>query len=176
MSLILKKNQLSKNNKKYPITKKYEDGTTPLSKNDFVMFTTKYSEAYLHRLSTELINFAESPDAINIEKFLNFHRIPHKSFYEWVEKNKELKTAFEMAKSIIGCRREELALTGVHNATLSQFILPHYLHSYKSMLHERHKLQKEEANNPDIKIVMLEKFPKYLKKTAESSDDEDPTV
>ena len=59
-------------------------------------------------LALSLIEWAKQPDSINLNKFCALNSIPPSYITAWAKDSKNFSEAYELAKSYIGFRREEL--------------------------------------------------------------------
>jgi hypothetical protein len=81
-------------------------------KNPLEMKSVAISNETLERMAEDLVKWAIETDAIVISKFFLYKGISWQSFYRWIAQCDYLGQAYELAKGIIGVRREEGAITG----------------------------------------------------------------
>lgn len=82
------------------------------------------------KLAEELVLWAKKPDSINLNKFCAMNLIAPSKIAFWAKDDEEFRTAYEIAKSFLAYRREELLnLDELHvkaydlNATTYDFFL-----------------------------------------------------
>lgn len=154
---------------------------TPLTPSDFAFKIRPLPEAYFTRMGEELLKWAEiDDDALSIERFLNFHKIPHHDFYTvYLKRSEDLARDYQFALSMIGERREQLALENKHNANVSLATLPFFIQRFKKTAEWKASLaSKEDPNITEQKVIVIEKFPELKpEKTVDPMpEDKEPTV
>ncbi len=140
-----------------------ESKSSPWLEDYMDCFTLKMkpiTEAFIHRISLELMAWAEKDeDAIKLEQFYTPKRIPRSTFDRWADKYEVLGRAKEIAFSYISSRRELNALNRKYDASTNNNMMPKYDKDWKAMAEWRNKL-KIDAQEKDsgTKIVVIEKF------------------
>lgn len=110
-------------------------------------------------LATQLEDFAVNTDAIKITEFLTEKRISYQVFYNCAERHPELARAIQFAKIVIGDRRERRGLEGKYNANMVMSTMAIYDPEYKNHYEWKVKLAKENKEQSETKIVVIEKYP-----------------
>jgi hypothetical protein len=153
--------------KKKPIKNSPKPGIPPTnahSKWDEYLSTISFqmcpaNDQFRDRLAIELVTWArENEDALILDDFYDMKGISHSDVYRWYENHDGLKQAFEVAKRLIGSRRERGALKGKYNATTIHMMMPHYSTAWRETEKWRSDLRKENEQQGNIK-VMIETYP-----------------
>lgn len=110
---------------------------------------TPVSEAYIERLSRELIIWADSndPKSLRLNQFVKGKKIPHKTFDRWVEKYPMLGSAKEYAMMSIADKREVGAATREYADNVLR-MMPIYDHEWKALEQWRSSLKDDSSNAP----------------------------
>ena len=77
-------------------------------------------------LAEELFEWAKQNTSLALRRFASERGIPLVTFLQWVKKYQKLRDAYDLARSLVGCNREEGALKG----TLSEKTFLHYQAAY----------------------------------------------
>jgi hypothetical protein len=129
----------------------YEEYVDPLSGNSYAM-----TDKGLERLAADLVKWANTKDAFTITQFFLPKGIAPKNWYRWVDKSECLKNAQDVAKELIGIRRE----LGVASGKLrSDMIKP--VHGFYSSVWRAEQDRASQINNvtSGIQVVEIEKSP-----------------
>lgn len=125
----------------------------------FTFRLTPITDGFIDRFSKELIDWAENDEkAIKISQFFSKKRIPSKTYYEWTNKYEPIRQAHELAKILIGNRREQGALERKYEASIVKQMMPYYDRDWRDIKSWESKL-KEDSDINATKIVIMEKFP-----------------
>lgn len=114
------------------------------------------NDAFYDRLAIELVTWArEKDDAIFVEDFFDIKGIYDKDLIRFMEKNENLRKAYEMALSVIGRRRERRGLTREFAEGLVKFTMPLYDKKWAAREKEVAALRDPESKKPtEVKVVM----------------------
>lgn len=127
-------------------------------------FQLKYkpvTEAFITRISQEMITWAKTDEkAYKISQFFTPKHIGYDTYMGWVKRHEEFAHAYNLAKIIIGDRRESGALERKFDATTVAQMMPFYDNDWKLISEWRNKLRTEvkAAENSGTKIVVLDRF------------------
>lgn len=58
------------------------------------------------KLAGELVKWAQKPESINLNEFCCIQMIPPSKIAQWAREEEDFRTAYELAKSFLGTRRE----------------------------------------------------------------------
>lgn len=111
------------------------------------------------RMGIELVEWARlNPRAFRITQFFNGKGIHIATWYDWIEKDPELKKMHKMALSLIADRRELGALDRVLDPAFIKHTMPMFDEDWKKHEEWRASLSESQAINSGTKIVVIEKF------------------
>lgn len=109
------------------------------------------------KLGEDLIAYSQLDDSIKVSGFLCDKNITGTEFKEWQEKCPELRRANNIAKSIIGTRREKKGLEGTYNSAIVLNTMPLYDEDYAAWRKEQNA---SKTNTSTEKIIVVrETFP-----------------
>lgn len=127
----------------------------------FSMKIKPVTEAFLERLGQELIQWAEREEKqYKIAPFFDKRRIGWSTYDRWAKEHPKFGAAYNLAKSILGTRREYGALERKLDAGTVIQMMPHYDQEWKQMVKERNemKAQANEKASGGTQFVIMEKF------------------
>lgn len=111
------------------------------------------------RMGIELVEWARlNPQALRITQFFNGKGIHIATWYDWIDKDENLKKMHKMALSMIADRREIGALNRTLDATMVKHTMAMFDEDWKKHEEWRARLSDTQANNTGTKIVVIEKF------------------
>lgn len=120
------------------------------------------SELFLEKIGSELIEFAETSKVLRIEWFFTQKRIPPQTARNWASKSESFAKTYQIAKHIIGMRREE----GMLSKRLSESGVLASLHMFDPMFEEIRAANKQDKI--DVAVA--------VKQAQEGSDNRNVTV
>ena len=120
-------------------------------------------------LAEELFEWAKQNTSLALRRFASERGIPLVTFLEWTKKHKKLGDAYDLARSLVGCNREEGALTGRLKEASYFRLASRYDPEYKEAMEWESSLRGKEASQTGEAIYncIQERFP---------SDDRVPTL
>lgn len=119
------------------------------------------TEAFLERIGQELITWAETEKKeYKISPFFEKKRIGWNTYTNWAKKYPKFRAAYDLAKSILGTRREYGAIERKFDASTIIQMMPTYDPEWRQMVKERNemKAQANEKNSGGTQFVVMEKF------------------
>lgn len=122
---------------KYPV-EHMEVPAEEANENSLVYFDHKarekswMTEAKIERMGVELLQWAETPEATKLSKFFHARRITSKVVLDWCKKWPRFAEDYQLAKEIIGDRREDGALNKVFDAHFIRLSMPMYDEDWKN--------------------------------------------
>lgn len=134
------------------------------------------TEMFLERISQELIMWAEKETKqYKIAPFFDEKRIAYDTYTRWAKKYPQFGAAYQLAKSILGTRREYGALERKLDAGTVINMMPHYDPEWKEMTKFRTdlKAQANENANTGTQFVVMEKFTLPDKKESQAQESTD---
>jgi hypothetical protein len=109
------------------------------------------------KLGEDLIIWAQLDTSIKVTDFVFTKNITTQEYREWQEKCPELKRANNIAKGIIGNRREKKGLEGTYNSAIVLNTMPLYDEDYAAWRKEQNA---SKTNTSTEKIIVVrETFP-----------------
>lgn len=131
-------------------------------------------------LCAELLEWSQNEEAFKVSEFVvGVKKIPLPTFMTWIKKSEKLKTAYDMARSIIGDRREKFAAKGIYNPQLIIKTMPLYDAEFRDMLQWQSQLRAAEnaciPSTANQRIVVLDKFPDSKEVPSLKGDDDGRT-
>jgi hypothetical protein len=135
---------------------------------------TWMSKEKLEKITAEMLAWVyESSEATKLSKFFHMHGIRNKTALDWCKKWPKFAEAYQLAKEIIGNRREHGALTKVFDAGLVIKSMPMYDEDWKEECNRviRQKLEVAAAEPPKIKKLTVMMI-KYTDKNGNELEDE----
>ncbi|MBY0109657.1 MAG: hypothetical protein K2X90_00950 [Candidatus Babeliaceae bacterium] len=112
-------------------------------------------DAY-RELADGLVSWARRDDAIQITDFASMQLIAPSNFAEFAAKSEYFKNAYEIAKTMVGSRRERLALAGKLHPGLVMATMPLYDKDYRIwLLRLRHK---QENPEPQPFVIVFDDY------------------
>jgi hypothetical protein len=116
------------------------------------------SQAFLDRLSCELIEYVENTKTIfRHEWFFTQKRIYPKTARRWAEQNEQFGRVYEVSKFILGMRREDKGLRKEFDSGLISTSMPLYDEEWRNLLEWKSKIA-EKNTAPSTVIVQMEPF------------------
>jgi len=127
-------------------------------RNPFNGLRQPVTNRYLERLAIELVEWANLDSSIVIQKFLAQKGITGDNFYRWSCVCPALIEARNIAKLLVGCRREEGGLRKELDGRMVTASMPMYFPEWKEFMEWKAKI-KERADESNLqKVVVIEKF------------------
>jgi hypothetical protein len=127
-------------------------------------FHLKYkpvTEAFLERISRELITWAKTNDkAYRISQFFSAKNMSYQTYTDWAKKYPSFGAAYNLSKTIIGERRESGALERKLDAGTVIQMMPSYCPEWKQMVKERSDMKAiaNEKNSGGTQFIVMDKF------------------
>lgn len=116
------------------------------------------TDAFLDRMAIDLMDYAKSTnDVMRIEWFFVSRNIYPSTGRRWAERYDNFGKAYEMAKYIIGMRREQKGLERKYDSNLVAKSMAMYDPEWKKMMEWQAKLSGDNESG-GTKIVIMEKF------------------
>lgn len=143
---------------------KEEKQVSPWLEEYLDCFHLKYkpvTEAFLERISQEMISWAKTNEkAYKISQFFSPKHIGYTTYTGWAKKYPQFEAAYNLAKTIIGDRRESGALERKLDAGTVIQMMPKYDPEWQEMVRERNemKAQANEKANSGTQFIVMEKF------------------
>lgn len=147
---------------KTPIREEFQ--VSPWLEEYLDCFHLKYkpvTEMFLERISKELVLWSRTEEkAYKVSQFFSQKNIGYHTYMSWVKKYPLFESAFNLAKTIIGDRRESGALERKFDAGTVINMMPYYDPEWKEMTKFRTELkaQANENANTGTQFVVMEKF------------------
>ena len=113
----------------------------------------------LEALEHDLLKWCKTDDAISMDGFVSVSYLATPRLYEYAQKHEGLKTAIEMAKHLIGQRRERFALEGKYNANVVIKTMPLYSPEYKAWVQEYQKGATAAATGGGTRYIVVDTMP-----------------
>lgn len=133
------------------------------NENSLIYFNRKtrekswMTEQKIERLGVELLQWVETPEATKLSKFFHARRITNKVVLEWCKKWPTFAEDYQLAKEIIGDRREDGALSKVFDTHFILRSMPMYDEDWKAestrLANLKQEVKLEEMKRP-IQIIM----------------------
>lgn len=130
-----------------------------VKKRKFYLNDTDIQIVDVDELCQKILAWGEKEGSLVLREFAAKEGIPIGTFLDWVERNEKLKSAYSIARSLVGCRRERGALEGLYSVPMVLRFQPIYDAEFKNMMEWESKLKNTEASSQSQKIVVLERFP-----------------
>lgn len=112
------------------------------------------SETYIAKLAEELIEeCVNNTKLYTIDQFLVKHNLISTTYERWCKKFEQLGEAHEFAKMVLGARRESGALENNLNASMVQYVMPHYSKTWRDMTEWRSSLKQQPENQGSTIII-----------------------
>ena len=127
-------------------------------RNPFNGLRQPITNRYLERLATDLVHWAMKDDSIVLQKFLAEKGITTDNFYRWGIEYPALIEARNIAKMLIGCRREEGGLKKELDGRMVTASMPMYFPEWKEFMEWKAKLAEKSDTSNLQKVVVIEKF------------------
>ena len=150
------------NKRKPPIKEEME--VSPWLEDYLDCFHLKYkpvTEKFLERISQEMLSWAKTNEkAYKISQFFSPKHIGYTTYTGWVNKYPQFAAAYNLAKTIIGDRRETGALERKLDAGTVIQMMPKYDPEWQEMVRERNemKAQANEKLGGGTQFIVMEKF------------------
>ena len=122
------------------------------------------ADGTISHFARELVEWAEQPENLVFKQFLCENRISQKAFENWLKRSEELREAKQYALMVLAARREHGAIKKDFDPSFVKFTLPLYDPDYKKLEEWRASLKKDDDDESETKVVVLEKFGKEYKK------------
>lgn len=119
------------------------------------LFTFKMrpvTEAFIERLSQELMDWADKEESLVIEDFHDERKICSSTFYRWVDKHESMNKAHAYAKRRMMSKREKGMLTRKYDSTTAWNSLAKYDPVWEKFMEWKAALAKTQAENPVIEL------------------------
>lgn len=135
----------------------------------FNVHTRQYHPAtrkFVEVLCDKLKDWADTEDAFNLYDFTDAQGFNPDTFYDWCKKFPALEEVHQYALRRLGSKREYGAATRKYAESTIHKTLGHYSHVWKKEIEALAKL-KDEHNQNETKIVVIERFPELPGRTPE---------
>ena len=109
------------------------------------------TEMFIERLAKDLIAWAQTDDAWIYSQFYTQKGIHRSQYYKWVDAHEVLREAHDMAKELIGIRRETKFQ---HDTGMVKPMMPFYSQDWKDMETWRNKLKVEQVSADKRPIIL----------------------
>jgi hypothetical protein len=157
-----KRTQKSNHKKAYPV-EHMEVPTEEINENSLIYFDHKtreknwMTEKKIERLGIELLQWVETPEATKLSKFFHNRRITNQTVLEWCKKWPTFAEDYQLAKEIVGDRREDGALNKIFDAHFIRISMPMYDEDWKNetIRLATLKIAQEQAQKPNTIIVEM---------------------
>lgn len=157
-------------------TKQSEKSKKWLYSDEYYCFNTfkkkPVSKDWINLLAEKLVTWARDDDkALKLTQFYSLHGLAHSTMEKWRRKFPQLNEAAQVAKRMLGDRREIGALEKRYDASTVHKMMLHYDKSWKDVEEWRSKLKASEqsAAMGNIRVVM-EQYPS-TKEVPEKNDE-----
>lgn len=135
----------------------------------YMLFPGK--QDWCQRFACTLLEWASKEDSLEITDFAIEMKMRRATIYEWANKHKDIKEAFDMAKLILASRRKKGALT----RKFDKDVVFKDLHKYDPEWHDINKyhsdMKKDEEKQSHTFVISNEK-PRIVSKEEMLSDGE----
>ena len=145
------------------------------SRTSFLGWNSTVSIGELEEYAQEIVEWCQDPTVIKVMDFPTSKGIPPSKFRTWVDKNENLKNAFEIARYTIGSRNERKALIGEYNVGLVMGWMTTYDEDYRETLTFKSRLSNKREDEKQKVTVVLEAVassPQVPKRTQEEDEGE----
>lgn len=112
------------------------------------------SQEFLDRLGQDLLAWAKNSDSLLLNDFFTERWISIHTYRRWAERDKMFSDRLEMAKLMIGSRREKGALQRKFDASVMMRSAPLYDPEWKLLEEWRAKLAKSEQEVEQLKVLI----------------------
>lgn len=117
-----------------------------------------------------LVEYAKSDNAIVLRKFAGMRGYSDDRFDDWCEQNVEFREAYELARTLIGARREELVQINAHNKSPFERYATMYDRKLKQHEIEMYKAKQPSDTNATATLVLIDKGGMDIKVTPKDKD------
>jgi len=126
----------------------------------------------LDMLAHDLLLYAQQPETISFDGFIDVSGIHNARLYEYARKHHGLSEAIIAARQLIGQRRESGALHNKLNAAVHLSTYPMFNPEYRSL---RKEMTQKDSGGGALRInVVMEKYPEVETVPVKEEDDEQP--
>lgn len=110
------------------------------------------TQAFIERLSKELVEWAKLDDSLTIISFCRTKGLSRTTFYEWKNKYPEIKAAYEFAKEQFVDKREIGGLTRKYDPTFAFNSLAKYDSDWKEFMQWKANLKQDDGNQQKVVV------------------------
>lgn len=104
----------------------------------------------VEKICSDLLIFAENEDSIKLSEFSCARRWTYKELYDLAERHPSIARAMDIARTMIGNRRERFGLKNIYNAALVEKTLGIYDPEYREETKRRAQLT--QTNNEAVRL------------------------
>lgn len=135
------------------------------------------SDKEIEWVAGKLVEWAERDTSVTLLSFCADMAIAQTTLYEWEQRNAKLRSAMSLAKSMVGARRERLALENKYNAGIVNRTLGVYDDRVRAYDKEM-KLVAAGDDKPQTLNVVMQNMPSVdsVPKRGKKKKNEDPVV
>lgn len=143
-----------------PSTKKNKDKKSgPLVLGEYrcqkQFLTTPVTRSFLISLGDKLVTWSMTDEALHLSQFFQLTGVPKSTFYDWVDREPELKSSLVTALENVGARREIGAITKKYDTAAVWKRLYQFAPEYKeAMIFAASLAKKDEAQSAQQFIVL----------------------
>ena len=124
----------------------------------------KYSQDQIDDIITNLLKYANSDSGLYLSTFAyEQYKQPDYWLYNLADHHPSLKTALEVARSLIAGKITRHCWLGDRNSTFGERILPMYSKDYKAMLEWKETIKQKTLSEEEANIIV--QAVSYVKKT-----------
>jgi hypothetical protein len=124
-------------------------------KNHLDMKEIAVSDKAIEKFAEDVVKWAKTPKALCISSFPSSIGVPHSTWNRWMDKFPVLKDANDLAKELIGVRREEGVMTGEFRDSMIKTIHGSYSSLWRQNEERLAQLNKD-VNTPSNTPITVE--------------------
>jgi hypothetical protein len=128
-------------------------------KNPMEMKSVAVSEVTIERFAEDIVKWAHTPNALTISSFPTSRGIHHVTWNRWLKRFPLLMEANDIAKELIGIRREEGVMLGKYRDSMVKPIHGLYSHQWREN-EDRLADLANESINPTMQVVVIPDMPR----------------
>ena len=124
----------------------------------FLIHKRPIPRSFVEQIKKELCEWMEE-ERLTLRRFYLERGIPQQVWYDLLANHEDLKEMYELAQSLIGVQREELALAHKLNPGMVQYSMPFYDPSWKAMAEFHARLKNNTTGEDGPKVIVIEHHP-----------------
>lgn len=128
--------------------------------NKYFLDDGKVTIVDVEELADKMIVWAKQPGVKILRRFVAEQGFPMATFFKWLEKSDRLRNAYDIARNLVGCNREEMAMQGKIPEKTFLRLQPLYDPEFKKLIEWENSIKNVATDSSSGNItITMQPFP-----------------